>query len=134
MKLRNILALALALVLAISLCACGGNDTAPETTEGTTAPNNTVETTEETVDDGKVTYTVTVLDEAGNPIAGAFVQLCLESCIPSATNAEGKAIYNVEQADYKVSFLSMPAGYTCDEEAFYFDGEFDLTITLKAAG
>ena len=122
---------ALLLAMCLMLCACGGAET-PETTQ---AP---VETTAapvvETVDDGKVTYTITVVDESGAPIQGAMVQICLEACYPGITDANGQAKFSVVEEDYKVSFLSMPAGYTCDEEAFYFDGEFELTITLKAAG
>lgn len=123
--------IALLLAVCLMLCACG-NAEAPETTA---AP---VETTAapavETVDDGKVTYTITVVDESGAPISGAMVQICLDACYPGMTDANGQAKFSVVEEDYKVSFLTMPAGYTCDEEAFYFDGEYELTITLKAAG
>lgn len=133
MKLKNILLLVLALCMVFALCACGGNETPNNTDE--TPGNTTGETQESTeADDGKVTYTVTVVDDKGNPVAGALVQLCLEACIPGATNAEGKATYNVEEADYKVSFVSMPAGYSSEETEFHFaEGEYELTITLKAA-
>lgn len=132
--IRNILALLLVLCMALSLCACGenadnGKDTQSQT-EGSTA--DTSETTEET-DDGKVTYTVTVVDEGGNPIVGALVQMCLETCYPGATNASGVAEFSLLEDDYKVSFVSMPEGYTADAEEFYFEaGSYDLTITLKA--
>lgn len=132
MKLKNIFVLVLALCMVFILCACG--DTAGdnnESTAGTTA--GTTETTEATVDDGKVTYTVKVVDEGGNPIAGAMVQLCLEACIPALTNAEGVATYNLAEADYKVSFVQMPEGYTADATEYYFEnGKCDMTITLKA--
>lgn len=125
---------ALMLALCMILCACGGEQT-PETTE---APaQTTAAPVEETVDDGKVTYTVTVVDEAGAPIPGAMVQICLEACYPGVTDANGQAKYSVAEEDYKVSFLSLPAGYTYsgDEQEFYFaDGSYELTITLKAAG
>lgn len=134
MKLKNILMLALALCLVFSLCACGNNN--DNNTDETPAPSSTQEETQESTNanDGKVTYTVTVVDEAGNPVAGALVQLCLESCVPSVTNAEGKATYNVEEADYKVSFVSFPEGYTSDVNEFHFEaGSYELTLTLKAA-
>lgn len=124
---------ALLLALCMLLCACGGQQT-PETTE---APvQTTAAPAEAPVDDGKVTYTVTVVDEAGAPIAGAMVQICLDACYPGVTDANGQAKFSVLEEDYKVSFLSMPAGYTYsgDEQEFYFDGGFDLTITLKSAG
>ncbi len=131
MKLKNIFALLLALCLMIGLCACGNNADANESTSGTTAA--TTETTEATVDDGKVTYTVKVVDEGGNPIAGAMVQLCLEACVPAVTDAEGVATYKLAEENYKVSFVAMPEGYTADATEYYFAaGSYELTITLKA--
>ena len=52
------------------------------------------------------------------------------------TDANGQAKFSVMEADYKVSFLSLPAGYTYsgDAQEFYFEEGFELTITLKAAG
>ena len=134
MKLKNILLVILALCMVFALCACG--KPAANGSDETPAPSSTNETTEETTeaDDGKVTYTVTVVDEAGKPVVGAFVQLCLEACIPALTDAQGVATYNLEEADYKVSFVSMPAGYTCDTNEFHFEeGKYEMTITMKAA-
>ncbi len=125
--------IALLLAMCTVLCACGGTET-PETTaapvETTAAP------AAETVDDGKVTYTITVVDESGAPIQGAMVQICLDACYPGITDANGQAKFSVVEEDYKVSFLSLPAGFTYsgDEQEFYFDGAFEMTITLKAAG
>ena len=133
MNMKSVLALVLALCMMLCLCACGGASGNAETTEATNAP--TVETTEATeADDGKVTYTVKVIDEGGNPVAGAMVQLCKETCLPGATNAEGVAEFNVvEDSEYKVSFMTQPAGYEGMEEAYYFEaGSYELTITLKA--
>jgi len=81
-----------------------------------------------------VNYTVTVVDEEGNPIVGALVQLCNESCFPSATGDDGVAKFALDEANYKVSFLTLPAGYTYsgEEQEFYFEaGSVELTITLK---
>lgn len=135
-NMKNIFAIVLVLGLMLSLCACGG-DSESTTTAADTTVTNAPETTEATtapVDDGKVTYTVTVVDENGNPIAGAMVQLCLETCMPAVTNENGVAEYRAEEADYKVSFLTVPEGYelTTEEENFYFeDGSYEMTITLK---
>lgn len=136
MKIKNILMLALVLCMVFTLCACGDNGSEnPNNTDETPEASSTTGDTQESTDaeDGKVTYTVTVIDEGGNPVTGAMVQLCLEACIPGITNAEGKATYTVEEADYKVSFVSMPEGYTSDVTEFYFEeGSYDMTITLKA--
>ena len=131
MNLKRFLAVALVLCFAVCLCACGS--TAEENKPATQPTQASVETTQPT-DDGKVTYTVKVVDEGGNPVVGAGVQLCKETCLPGLTNREGLAVFNViEDSEYKVSFMSVPAGYEGAEEAYYFEaGSFELTITLKA--
>lgn len=145
MKIKSLLLCILALCLMIGLCACGSDTPADNTTatttqaggNSTTATTTTTTqatTTTTTVADGKVTYTVTVTDEGGNPISGAFVQLCLESCIPCMTNEQGIASYpNVAEENYKVSFINVPEGYSVDKNEFYFDeGSYEMTIVLKA--
>ena len=129
MSMKRFLYLALIACLLLSLCACGQAAADPKestpavTTEGTTEP----------VDDGKVTYTVKVVDEGGNPVANAAVQICKDSCLPGMTDAEGVATFRVAEDDYKVSFMAMPAGFEAEAEEFYFeDGVYELTITLKA--
>lgn len=129
MKMRNVLAAILVLCMALSLMACG-NTEPQETTQATTEA-----TTEATkpVDDGKVAYKVTVVDNAGNPIAGAMVQMCLETCFPAVTNENGVAEFSLAEADYKVSFINAPEGYTV-EEAYYFEaGSHEMIITLTPA-
>lgn len=133
MNIKAFFALVMALCVVLCLCACGNTTGSGETTGATNA--STADTTEATeADDGKVTYTIKVVDEGGNPIAGAMVQMCKETCLPGATNAEGVAEFNVvEDSEYKVSFLTVPAGFEGAEEAYYFEaGSFELTITLKA--
>ncbi len=135
MKIKSMLLLILAFAMVFTLCACGGNEAtgSNDSTQTSGTEASTQASTDATEDSSKVTYTVTVLDEGGNPVVGAFVQLCLDACIPSATNAEGVATYNVEEADYKVSFVSMPEGYSSDATEFYFEnGSHEMTITLKA--
>lgn len=141
MNMKKLFALLLALCMVLSLCACGSGKTEEETTEETVettaAPTETAaeETeAEETLAEGMAVYTVTVVDADGNPIAGAMVQICQDTCYPSVTNEDGVAQWTVAEAEYKVSFLSMPEGYTCEEEAFYFaEGSNEMTITLNAA-
>jgi hypothetical protein len=135
MKMRNIFVLVLALAMVFALCACG-----TEANEGenpaTTAPTVTAPTegTEPTQDDGKVTYTVKVVDEAGNPVVGAMVQLCKDTCVPTTTDANGVATWRLAEDAYKASFVVMPSGYTADQAEYYFAaGAYDMTITLKAA-
>ena len=140
MNMKKISLLALALCLVLSLCACGGAE-APATeapaTEApvTEAPATEAPETEATLAEGMAVYTIKVVDEGGNPIAGAMVQMCKDSCIPGMTNAEGIASFTMAEDDYKVSFLTMPAGFELvdDTAEFYFkSGSTEMTLTLKA--
>ena len=137
--MKNMIALALVLCLMLTLCACGSKAEEPKPAEteapvvvATEAP--AVEETEPAIPEGMVVYTVTVVDEGGNPIVGAMVQLCKDSCVPAITDAAGVATFTLPEDDYKASMLSMPAGfeYAGEEDTFYFEGAFELTITLKA--
>lgn len=142
---ERLLAAVLVLCMALSLCACGNAEdnsaattepAATEIVEVTEAVQET-EAQEETLPEGMTVYTVTVVDEAGSPISGAMVQICLDSCYPGITDENGVATFTVAEADYKASILSMPAGYTysTEEEAFYYEaGSTNVTITLKAEG
>ncbi len=140
--LKKMMVLLAALCLVMSLAACGGDaqketSTAAETQEETKEIETTTQAPEtETQDDGKVEYTVKIVDEDGKAVAGAMVQMCKDTCYPAKADAEGVAKFNIPGADgYKVTFLSLPAGYTYSTEAqeFYFDGEAtELTIVLKA--
>lgn len=111
MKVFRILAILFA--LAVLLCACN-----------TEQPRQTI----------SQPYTVTVVDETGVPIPGVMVQLCLDACYPGVTDANGQAEFSVSTADYKVSLLTLPAGYSYSSEAREFQfiqGSFALTITLN---
>ncbi|MBR3779146.1 MAG: hypothetical protein IKL13_05445 [Clostridia bacterium] len=145
MKIKSLLLIALALCLTVCLCACGDDTPADNDTSKTTqaAGNDTTATTTTTTQAETTTtaskanvalYTVTVTDEAGNPISGAFVQFCLESCVPCMTNAEGVASYQTFVNNYKVSFISVPEGYEKPTEEYYFEeGSYEMTLVLKAA-
>lgn len=141
--MKKLLVSMLAICTVVAFCACGGaeNNNDAQNTDTQVADTQTVvadtqkeEVETEVVADGKVNYKVTVVDEAGNPIVGALVQLCNESCFPSATGEDGVANFSLDEAKYKVSFLTLPAGYTYsgDAQEFYFEeGSVELTITLK---
>ncbi len=141
-RIKYLFAMAMVLCLAFGLCACGesgdAEPTKAATPTATVAPTDKVEATPTETPSGMVTYKVTVVDEGGNPIVGAMVQICKDACLPAVTNDSGVAEYTVADTDgYKVSFLSLPAGYTytTDETEFYFEeGSKELTITLKAEG
>lgn len=140
---KFVLVCVLVLSMLLCLCACGEGEekttTDPvNTTAPTEAPTDapTEAPTDPTEPENKPSYSVTVVDESGNPVAGAIVQLCLEACVPGVTNENGVADFYLPEAEYKVSFVNIPVGYELagEETAFYFaDGENTMTITLKAA-
>ena len=141
--MKKLFAALLLVCMVFMLCACGGNETPtePQETEPqvTTAPVTTEPQPtdpEPPVPQG-VTYTIKVVDEGGNPVAGAMVQLCAEVCIPRVTDAEGTAVYEnqAERDDYKASVTSYPTGYEAlgEQTDFYFEaGSYEVTITVKA--
>ena len=135
--MKKLFAALLLICMVVSLCACGTadvtepNNNAPETT----APQVTEKPTEPEA--SGVTYTVKVVDEGGNPVAGAMVQLCAEMCLPKLTDANGVAVYeNMEERDdYKASVTMFPAGYEQlgDVVDHYLEnGATEVTITVKA--
>lgn len=147
MNTKRFLALLLALTLVLGLCACGDtpvqdtpNDDPVDPPAAESTDDPTDEPTDEPTDNPNPIYTVKIVDEGGNPVVGAMVQMCQgETCMPGPlSDANGTVTFQVVEADYKVSFLgSVPAGYdyTTEETEFYFeDGSYELTIVLKAIG
>ena len=150
MKIKSLLLIALTVCLMVCLCACG-NETNPADNSSATTQNNSsattttttkaTTTTTTTMAEGKVVYTITVTDEAGNPIPGTWVQLCLQSCVPMMTTEQGVATFaNMDEADYDVKFLTVPTGYVNPVDAdgnpvvYHFEeGSYELTLVLKAA-
>ena len=147
MNFKRILMLALASVLCLCLLctvACDqGEDevqsteaetNAPESTDAATEQTTEQATDEVTTDDGKVTYTVKVVDANGAAVAGAAVQFCDDNgCrMPVATNAEGIVTLTDAESNFHVTLASVPAGFAPDTTEYYFDGAFELTITLNA--
>jgi len=140
--MKKLFAALLLVCMVFTLCACGSNETPtePQKTEPhTTAPVTTEPqpTDPEPTEPQGATYTIQVVDEGGNPVAGAMVQLCAEICMPKITDAEGKAVYEnqEERSDYKASVTSYPAGYEAlsEQTDFYFEeGAYEITITVKA--
>ncbi len=136
-QIKTLLVLMLCLMIVCALSGCGGNENNVSGSEVSSSQSTpTQETSSENTEDGKVTYQVKVVDGENNPISGALVQLCKDTCYPSSTDENGVATFSLAEDDYKVTFLTLPAGYTYsdEEQEFYFEsGETELTITLKAA-
>lgn len=141
-KLILILA-AVMLMSALFLTACNSgngaketeaNTNAPTESNGATVPGTTAETPAATEATTKVTYTVTVQDQDGNPVAGARVQMCQdELCmLPKTTNADGVATFEEDKATYRAKLATLPEGYTADMNAYHeFPADStEVTITV----
>ena len=138
MKKRLVTAV-LMLALALSLVACGGgnagdtekNNTQNSQQDDAQADKDTEKESEsENVDDGKIEYTVKLVDASGNPVAGQMIQVCNASnCFaPVATDANGVAVFRLEESDeYKAKLM------TAGEDAYvYFEaGATELTLTME---
>ena len=148
MNFKRIFMLALASILCLCvLCtvACdngadenqsteAATDAPAESTEAPATEQTTEGTTEAATEDGKVTYTVKVVDASGAAVAGVAVQFCDDNgCrMPVATNAEGIVTLTDAESNFHVTLASVPEGFAQDTTEYYFDGAFELTITLSA--
>ncbi len=147
MKKLSLILSALLLLGALTLTACtepadGGKDTTAETaaeTPAVTTPETTPDTipeTEPVTESAKVTYTVTVKDQDGNPLADISVMMCQdELCMrPVKTDANGVATFSLDENVYRAKLNGMPEGYTGNEDYIDFpEGSSDLVITLTKA-
>lgn len=144
MNMKKIMAMLLALCMMLALCACGNanNNDVPEATDPVQndVPADTAEQTPEETEaeaPAGTVYTVTLVDEGGNPVVGTLIQICQgELCLmPCATNADGVATFTVtEEGAYEAKLVTLPEGYeyATEEQVFPFGSAYELTITLKA--
>lgn len=132
--MKRIVTLLLVLTLALCLAACGEDATnpAPTTTTPAPVPTTTVAPTPTTTAP-TYNYKIRVVDQDGNPIAGAYVIFCLEQCNFYQTDEEGWALIDAEIADgYQAHIMSLPEGYegyTFSEEYTNFEsGQTEMTL------
>ena len=142
-KISGILAL-VCLLLSVSLlvCACDSdkdNETATTaaTEQPTNAPTEAPTTGKEEQptqpSDGKVTYTVKIMDPDGKGVEGVLVQMCDDSgCkLPQATDANGEVIFKFKESNDHVTLSNLPAGLVAEAE-YHFTTD-TLRIVLKKA-
>ena len=153
-----VLACTLSFVVACDTVADGDETSAETTTEaattaGTTEPETSEEETtrgklpHEIIEDqqttaagnDKVTYTVTVVDQNGDAVVGALVQMCTilengetgQCMLPMPTDANGVRTLSWEETDFYATITKVPDGYTTDTTTkHYFDGEVSITVTV----
>ena len=125
------------LLLCVAAVLCGCGPAAPSTTkapEATKAPVTTLAPETTAAPSTDVTYTATVVDQDGNPMAGVVIQFCDDANIcklPVTTNEEGKVTVTYAPANYHVSVTVVPEGYTAEADGYHFEeGKTDITVTL----
>ena len=85
---------------------------------------------------GDVTYTVTYVDQNGDPVPGVMCQVCDEStCQVFTSDANGVCRFTLPAKAYEIHTLMVPAGYEGDTttitEAPVNGGELTFTLTKK---
>ena len=129
----------LSVTLVLSACETADTPDGATTAATTTAnaPGATVTTTASSPINSKITYTVTVLDASGNPIAGVEVQICDgDRCLmPDVTGEDGTVKFKTTSGNFEALIKDAPAGYTYDDTQYipFPEGETELTVTLAAA-
>lgn len=131
--MKRIVTLLLVLTLALCLVACGQDATTPATTTKAPVPTTTTPVPTTTVAAPTYNYKIRVVDQDGNPIAGAYVIFCLEQCNFYQTNEEGWALIDAAITDgYMAHIMSLPEGYegyTFSQEYTNFEsGQTEMTL------
>lgn len=120
--MKKIISVMLVLAMMLCLFACNNDKKNPEKNDPPAK-------------DEKTTYTVRVIDDKGNPVAGVRVTFCPKGSteVPWPTDAEGKAEYKSSK-EMTVKLTEAPAGFEYDKINFAqsFDENNMLTIVLSA--
>ena len=133
--MKKLIALMLALCMVFCFCACGS-----DTTEDTDKTSKPVESQDDVVSQEEETakFTVTVVDQNGDPVPKVMVQLCTDVCKPMLADANGVATFNEEITDeHKISLSICPEGYETEyvgtNYIYLEDGitEYTFEITKK---
>ncbi len=129
--MKKFLALVLAIGMLFCLCACGDNDTQKPNTDN--KPQSSQSDTSSKEETSK--FTVTVVDQNGDAVPNIMVQICKDSCVPKATDANGVAKFDFESTDgHKLSLFACPEGYETEyvgENYIYLeDGETEYTFEI----
>ncbi len=132
--MKKLLALILAIVMLICLCACGSDSN--EKTNPDNKPQSSQSETSSKQEASK--FTVTVVDQNGDPVPSAMVQICDdENCLmPMPTDENGIVKFNFEYSDsHKVLLASCPDGYeteyTGENYLYIDDGETEFTFEIN---
>lgn len=147
--MKRFLILALAPVLMLTfVVAC--NDKTPEVPDNNDdkteqpddqnqQPGDPDDKTEEPTQPAKVTYTITVKDQDGNPIADVEAQICVDGVCkkPNVTNENGVVTFTMDDPGESVLSLQIneggsPAGYEYPTDKIAIEaGQTEVTVILN---
>jgi hypothetical protein len=104
--MKKLIAILLALGLLFCFCGCGSSQEKTDINSTPVAEN--ISSKEE----AQQKFTVTLLDQNGDPVPNVMVQICKDTCLPKPTDANGIATFDFETTDgHKLSLFSCPQGY-----------------------
>ena len=147
--MKRFLILALVLVLMLTfVVAC--NDKTPEVPDNNDdkteqpddqnqQPGDPDDKTEEPTQPAKVTYTITVKDQDGNPIAEVEAQICVDGVCkkPNVTDENGVVTFTMDDPGESVLSLQIneggsPAGYEYPTDKIAIEaGQTEVTVILN---
>ncbi len=143
MKRILTLTLAACLALCMMMCAVACDDAGEDTTDSATdtatetAAETPTESESETTENTKKAYTVSVVDDEGNPVNGVAVKICVgESCqLPRITDATGQVTFSIdnpENLEIGIQILGKdsPEGYDYPTDKILTD---DTTVTVTVS-
>lgn len=95
----------------------------------------TITVTKKAEENTGVSYTIRVVDQNGDAVVGAMVQMCSDSCFPfDPTDENGESVSIRKLDDFKAQIISLPDGYTDitngEYQLFSGDAESGFTVTI----
>lgn len=96
----------------------------------------TITVTKKAEENTGVSYTIRVVDQNGDAVVGATVQMCSDSgCFPfNPTDANGESVSIKDADNFKAQIVSLPDGYTDitngEYQQFSGDAEGGFTVTI----
>ena len=89
---------------------------------------------EDTPAETEATYAIRVVDQDGNGVAGAYVNICTDTtCEPAQTDDDGVITYVGAPQAYHLQLLTVPEGYSFDPDMEIYteaaSGEYTIQVT-----
>ncbi len=102
-------------------------------TEFLSMETETEEETELSSMETEADYRISVIDQDGNPVSGAIVNICTDTtCTTGKSDEKGLILFTGEKQSYHLQLLKAPDGYSFDSPAdLYTEDQTDFTISVS---